>query len=65
MCSGEGIGAGEGSDPCIWDLISHQSQGDAAGMQHALAPAPSLGQVNPAGTETHWHCVLMAKSWEQ
>lgn len=30
-----------------------------------MAPAPSLGQENPAEPETFWHHVLMAKSWEQ
>lgn len=34
-------------------------------MQHALLPVPSLAQANLAGTETCWHHVLMAKSWQQ
>lgn len=38
------------------DLISLHLRSDAVGMQHALAPAPSLGQVNPAGTETGTVC---------
>lgn len=65
MYSGEGIGAAEGFDPCLCDLVFYQPQGDAVAMQHTLAAAPSLGQANPAGTETCWHHVLMAKSWEQ